>query len=75
MNATSKVTIERGDGLNGLVGHVGRKATVIKVIGPIAIIDIEDVGYRGCLTEYLQPMITEEMLNARYAQTTEEAVG
>jgi hypothetical protein len=46
------VTVERGEG-NELNNYAGRNATIVKVCEPFAIIDIENVGPRGCLTEFL----------------------
>ncbi len=55
------VTIEDGEG-QSLQESVGRRATVIKVRDTISTIDVEELGIRGCLNEYLQPIVTEESL-------------
>ena len=50
------VTIERGafDHNN----YVGKKATIVAVIRCFVIVDIEGVGYRGCLIDYVQVVPT-----------------
>jgi len=45
--------------------HKGRNATVVSVDGAFAVIEIEDVGIRGCLVDDLQPRLTAKTLGLR----------
>ena len=56
-----KVTVEANAFDND--AHKGKRATVIAISGCFAIIDIEDVGIRSCLTECLQPRVTAEQFS------------
>lgn len=62
------VTIEYDEG-NELRHYAGRKARVHKEIGAFSVVEIEGVGFRGCLTQYLQPVMTAETVASRFSQT------
>ena len=73
LKAGMVVTIEGGDGQQLLKSTVGRRARIIvarPIICTIELLDSNDNGdhnYRGCIANLLQPVITEEMLQERFA--------
>lgn len=61
------MTIEYGDG-NELNKYSGRTVTVVRVIGPFAIVNIDGVGQRGILTEFLQPKMTADAVARQFQE-------
>jgi hypothetical protein len=58
------VTIEEGSGLDS--SRTGQSATVVKVVGCMAIVQLENGDVHGCVADGLQPKITAESLAARF---------
>jgi hypothetical protein len=63
-----RATIENGDGNNQLTTSIGRTGTILYVRENFIFLDIPNVGIRGTLREYVQPVIDGVYFSRRYGE-------